>query len=108
MPFMTMSDAILAILTLMEAPQESLGQLVYHITAFNPSASDFRTKILSYFPDADIKFVINDKRQSIVHSWPSDIDDSAARKDWEWNPEHDFDSAFEDYLIPEIRMRYLI
>ena len=103
MPFMTMPDAIRAILLLMDAPRESLSRLVYHITAFSRSAGEFRDKILSYIPDAEINFVTHDKRQSVVDSWPADLDDSAARNDWEWEPTDDFDGAFEDYLMPEIR-----
>lgn len=106
LPFMTMSDAIRAVLTLMESSKQSLRQPVYHVKAFAPSAQDFREKILCFFPDADITFQINDKRQSIVDSWPANIDDTAARQHWGWSPEYDFDSAFEDYLVPEIRNRY--
>lgn len=106
MPFMTMIDAIRAIRLLMSAPAGVLTRQVYHITAFSPSAGAFREKILSYFPGATIDFVINDERQSIVDSWPGDLDDTAARHDWGWKPEFDFDGAFENYLIPEIRKRY--
>ena len=46
------------------------------------------------------------KRQAIVDSWPEDVDDSAARRDWGFAPRYDFESAFDDYLIPTIRERY--
>jgi len=105
-PFMTMTDAIRAIELLMAAPQSALSQTVYNIKAFNPSAGEFFAKVKSYFPGADIDFVINDNRQSIIDSWPHDVDDTQARQDWEWSPRHDLDQAFSEYLIPEIRSRY--
>ncbi|MFB0546386.1 MAG: hypothetical protein ACETWB_05700 [Anaerolineae bacterium] len=37
---------------------------------------------------------------------PGRTDDMAASKDGDWQPTHDFDAAFADYLIPLIRERY--
>jgi threonine 3-dehydrogenase len=105
-PFMTMYDAIHAIQKLMSAPGASLTKGVYNIKAFSPSAGEFLEKVKSYFPQADIDFVINDNRQSIIDSWPADTNDSQAREDWGWQAEHDLDKAFSEYLIPEIRSRY--
>jgi hypothetical protein len=46
------------------------------------------------------------KRQQIVDSWPADVDDSAARRDWGFAPRYDEAKAFRDYLVPTIRERY--
>lgn len=105
-PFMTMSDAIVAIEKLMAAPQKSLTQMVYNVKAFNPSAGEFLAQVKSYYADADIDFIINDNRQSIIDSWPADIDDDKARADWGWSANHNLDTAFSEYLMPEIRSRY--
>jgi len=105
-PFMTMSDAILAIEQLMEAPVENLTKGVYNIRAFNPSAGAFLKKVKEFYPQADIDFIINDNRQSIIDSWPADIDDDQAKQDWGWKAKHDINAAFSDYLIPEIGSRY--
>jgi len=35
--------------------------------------------------------------------WPEDVDDTAARRDWDFSPSYDFDRAFHEYLIPNIR-----
>ncbi len=51
-------------------------------------------------------YAIDQKRQGIVDSWPEDVDDAAARRDWGFAPKYDFTSAFRDYLIPAIRQRY--
>jgi hypothetical protein len=49
---------------------------------------------------------VDDKRQAIVDSWPADVDDSAARRDWGFAPRFDFAGAFQQYLLPTIRERY--
>ena len=60
----------------------------------------------SAFPDAALTWQVDGKRQAIVDSWPADVDDSAARRDWGFAPAFDFDSAFQQYLLPTIRERY--
>jgi threonine 3-dehydrogenase len=105
-PFMTMPDGIKAILELMSAPQEKLSRNVYHITAFAPTAGEFKSKVESYFQDAKIGYEINEKRQHIVDSWPADVNDSMARNDWNWCPEHDLETALETYLIQGVKEFY--
>lgn len=105
-PFMAMPDAIQALLRLQEAPRERLSRLVYNVTAFNKSAGEVFARIQKEFPDAQVSFEPDPKRQVIVDSWPEDVDDSAARNDWGWKPEFDFERAFAEYLIPAIRKRY--
>jgi nucleoside-diphosphate-sugar epimerase len=105
-PFMAMPDAINALLKLQVAPREKLTQAVYNIGSFNPSAGEIRDIVRRAFPKADITFRPDDKRQAIVDSWPADVDDSAARRDWGWAPEYDQARAFGEYLIPGIKERY--
>ncbi len=106
LPFMVMPDAIRSLLLLEAAPRESLGQLVYNITSYSPTAAEILQVILRSFPTAKITFAPDARRQAIVDSWPADIDDSAARREWGWRPEYDFRRSFEEYLIPSIRQRY--
>ena len=105
-PFMVMPDAVEALLQLAGAEASRLGQVVYNITAFNPSAAEIRELVLSGFPDARISFEPDLKRQAIVDSWPAAVDDSAARRDWGLAPRYDLAAGFNDYLIPRIRDRY--
>jgi len=104
--FMAMPDAIKSILVLMDAPRQNLTRTVYNIDAFSLTAGDFRRRALDAFPGAQVTFEPNPRRQGIVDSWPEDIDDAAARKDWGWKPDYDVDRFFEEYFLPEIRKRY--
>jgi threonine 3-dehydrogenase len=105
-PFMAMPDGIDALLQLAAAPREQLTRTAYNVRAFNPSAEDIRAVVLKAFPNADLTYAVDHKRQGIVDSWPEDVDDGAARRDWGFQPKYDFGTAFEDYLIPTIRARY--
>jgi hypothetical protein len=62
--------------------------------------------VVAAFPDARITYKIDEKRQGIVDSWPSDVDDSAARTDWDFRPAYDFERTFREYLIPAIGHKY--
>lgn len=105
-PFMAMPDAIKSLHLLTEAPRESLKRLVYNVTSFSLSAAEFREIVLGFFPEAQISFDPDVKRQSIVDSWPADLDDSAACRDWGWQPDYDLQRSFAEYLVPNIRDRY--
>ncbi len=106
-PFMAMPDGVEALLTLAAAPRDRLSRTAYNVAAFNPSAEEVRDSRRRGVPRrAAMTWQVDDKRQGIVDSWPADVDDSAARRDWGFAPRVDFHRAFHDYLIPEIRKRY--
>lgn len=105
-PFMTMPDAVDAMLRLAGANRSDLTRSVYNITAFNPSAGEISELVKRGFPEAEITFEPDLKRQAIIDSWPADVDDGAARNDWGLAPKFDLDHAFSDYLIPKISERY--
>ena len=104
--FMAMPDAIKSLLMLMDVPRQRLSYQVYNIAAFAITAGEFRDRALQTFPDAQISFEPNPRRQGIVDSWPEDVDDSRARQDWGWKPDYDVDRFFDDYFLPEIWKRY--
>jgi nucleoside-diphosphate-sugar epimerase len=107
-PFMAMPDGVEALLTLAAAPRDRLRRTSYNVGAFNPSAEEIRNTVLQAFPHARIDWEVDQKRQGIVDTWPADVDDSTARRDWGFAPRYDFERAFEDYLFPTIRERYSV
>jgi threonine 3-dehydrogenase len=105
-PFMAMPDAIDALLKLSLARPDTLRSSAYNVRAFNPSADEIRASAVSAFPGTEITFEVDAKRQAIVDSWPQDVDDACARRDWGFAPAYDFNRAFHEYLIPTIRATY--
>jgi nucleoside-diphosphate-sugar epimerase len=105
-PFMAMPDAVDALMKLASVPRVRLTRTAYNVTAFNPSAEEIRQIVLREFPSAEITFEVDERRQGIVDSWPADVDDSAARRDWGFAPRYDLSRAFDEYLMPAIRKRY--
>jgi threonine 3-dehydrogenase len=104
--FMAMPDAIKSLLMLTDAPRRNLTSQVYNIAAFSLTAGEFRHRALQAFPGARITFEPNPRRQGIIDSWPEDVDDSLARKEWGWKPDYDVDQFFDAYFLPEMHKRY--
>ena len=105
-PFMAMPDAIKALLLLTKAAKDKLSQPVYNVSGFSVSAAEIKKIVKKHFPKAKITYKVNLPRQKIVDSWPEDIDDAKAKKDWGWKPDYNFQKAFANNLIPSIRNRY--
>jgi len=106
LPFMTMPDAVEALLLLAQAEMTDLSTAVYNIRGFSASAGEIREEVLTHFPEAQIGFEPQPDKQNLVDTWPADIDDKLARDDWGLNPRHGLREALADYLIPALRERY--
>jgi nucleoside-diphosphate-sugar epimerase len=102
-PFMAMPDAITALLALMDAPAGSLTAPVYNVGAFSPSAGELGRLVRRTFTDARISFTPDQRRQTIVDSWPEDVDDTRARRDFRYQPAYDLERTFNEYLLPNIK-----
>lgn len=105
-PFMAMPDAVKALLTLALAEKGSLSRTIYNVTSFSMTAEQIYVLVLTAFPGARISFDPDPQRQRIVDSWPADLNDNDARRDWGWKPDYDIDRTFHEYLIPNIINRY--
>ncbi len=105
-PFMAMPDAIQALLQLAQAPRSQLSRLVYNVTSFSLSAQQISERVCTAFPNAEITFAPDSQREAIIDSWPADLDDSAAQRDWGWTPHYDVERAFAEYLMPNIEALY--
>ena len=106
LPFMAMPDAVKALVDLAAVDASRLSQRVYNIGSFSKTAGQLRGKVLEFYPEADITFEIDRPRTRIVDSWPADVNDAPARRDWSWCPQYDFERTFAEYLIPAIAKRY--
>ena len=105
-PFMTMPDAVDAIFRLMRADADRLTRQVYNLAAFHPSAEEIAASVRAEFPKAVVRTKVDAKRMAIVDSWPAEVDDTLARRDFGYSPKHSWENAFAQYLVPGIRAHY--
>jgi len=105
LPMMFMDDAIKATVDLMKASAHDLTiRSSYNLSAISFTPKDIYQSIKSYLPDFDITYS-PDFRQNIADSWPSSIDDSVARSDWNWKHSFNLDTMTEE-MLKQLKLKY--
>ena len=98
LPMMYMEDAIRATIELMEAKAEDVKiRSSYNLGGISFSPKEIAESIQKEIPDFQISYN-PDFRQQIAESWPSSINDQAARDDWGWKEAYDLDAMSADML----------
>ncbi|KUF83891.1 hypothetical protein AM588_10001340 [Phytophthora nicotianae] len=98
LPMMYMPDCLKATLGLINAPNDCLSQRTYNITAVSFTPEEIVASIQKVMPSFQCDYK-PDFRQQIAETWPRSIDDSIARRDWNWQHDFDLDSMVEDMLV---------
>ncbi|NRB59444.1 MAG: NAD-dependent epimerase/dehydratase family protein [Winogradskyella sp.] len=105
LPMMFMDDAINATIDLMRAPSENLSiRSSYNLSAITFTPEDIANSIKTEIPEFEISYQ-PDFRQAIADSWPSSIDDSVARNDWNWQHRYDL-NAMTKVMLEELGKKY--
>jgi len=98
LPMMYMPDALRATLDVMQADAATIATRdSYNITAMSFSAEELADAIAERVPGFTCTFA-PDERQAIADAWPASIDDTPARRDWNWAPTYDLDAMTNDML----------
>lgn len=105
LPMMFMDDAIKATTELMAAPPESLSiRSSYNLSAISFTPKEIFESIKAEIPEFTITYK-PDFRQDIADTWPKSMDDSLARKDWNWS--HDFDlKKMTSEMLTQLKKKY--
>lgn len=105
LPMMYMDDAIRATIELMRADGKDLSvRSSYNLNAMSFSPAELAAAIRKEIPDFAISYA-PDFRQEIADTWPSSIDDSRARSDWNWRPEYDLEKTVST-MLAELKNTY--
>lgn len=107
LPMIYMNDALDATVRLMEASSEKITvRTSYNLAGMSFSPREIYQSICKFIPDFQITYK-PDYRQAIAESWPQEIDDSEARKDWGWRPAFSLDKMTAE-MIGELKKKYEI
>lgn len=98
LPMIYMEDAIRATIELMDAPKESISiRTSYNLAGMSFNPAELALEIKKSYPAFEISYA-PDFRQDIADSWPMSIDDTDARKDWNWQPKYDIATLTQDMI----------
>lgn len=104
LPMMYMDDGVNATMQLMEAdPKKITIRTSYNLAAISFTAAELARQINKHVP---VKVTYKpDHRQNIADSWPQNIDDSVARRDWKWKHEFSLPKMTE-VMIKELKKKF--
>ena len=98
LPMIYMEDAITAIILIMSVERCKLSiSSSYNILGFTATPEELYLAIKSNGYNIGIMYKA-DYRQKIANTWPEDLDDSQARKDWGWNPKFGLEKTIKSAL----------
>lgn len=99
MDMMYMPDALHAAMMLMEAdPSKLIHRNSFNITAMSFEPEMILAEIKKHVPDFQMEYKFDELRQSIADSWPNKMDDTCARKEWNFKPTYDLPAMTVDML----------
>lgn len=86
-PLCHLDDIIDGTIKFIEAPKEKLTRSVYNIQGLDFTPEEIVSEIQKHIPHfkAEYKPQIQD---TIAATWPANLDDSAAKADWDWKPKY--------------------
>ena len=105
LPMMYMPDAIRGTIQLAQANYNDLtDHSNFNFAGISFSCEQLADNIKKYIPEFEIEYN-PDFRQKIANTWPQSIDDSNAKKQWQWKPEYNLDTMVKD-MIEKISDKY--
>ena len=96
---MYMPDALNAAIDLMEADASKLK----HRNSFNVTSMSFDPEIIANaikkeIPEFVMNYDVDPVKQAIADSWPNNMDDSCAKKEWDWKPTYNLETMTKNML----------
>ena len=99
MDMIYMPDAINAAVKLMEAdPARLVHRNAFNIASMSFAPETIYASIKKYKPEFEMVYDVDPLKQSIADSWPDCLDDTCARREWDWAPKYDIDAMTRDML----------
>ena len=107
MDMMYMPDAIDAAINLMETdPKRLIHRNSFNVTAMSFDPEIIYNEIKKHYPNFVMEYDVNPLKQNIANSWPNSLDDTCARKEWDWKPKFNLTSMTED-MLKELKKKLL-
>ncbi len=109
LPMMYMPDAINGTVQLMHAESSRLStHSSYNLGGFSLAPQTLASAVKTHIPNFEITYQ-PDFRQGIADTWPSSIDDSQARDDWNWSPAYSINGMVMDMIenLKKLKSDYL-
>jgi threonine 3-dehydrogenase len=98
-------DVLNAFAGLLAAPVSHLTRRVFNISSMTVTAEEIAIAIQLRLPRAALQFEPDEAISTLLASWPGEIDDQAARREWHWLPDFDLERTADDFPF-ELQKEY--
>lgn len=104
-PVLYFKDAARALVQLGAAPLDMIQTVVYLLAGVKPTptAQDLADTVRAKLPSAQIRFESDPAVQAVLDRVSLPLDDSNARKEWNWEPAYNQEQIVDDFLL-ELRL----
>ena len=99
MDMLYMPDALKATVQLMDTdPAKLIHRNSFNITSMSFTPAQLFAAIKKRIPNATFSYNVDPVKAEISASWPNKMDDTCARKEWNWNPQWGLEQMVDDML----------
>ncbi|VDN92940.1 unnamed protein product [Brugia pahangi] len=95
LPMMYYADCITSVILYLSVPGEKLTHRTYNVTGYSFTPHEIAAAICKVMPNFKIEYEVCPIRQKIADSWPKRLDDTNAKKDWNWEPMYDLEATID-------------
>ena len=88
-----LNDDTRSIVKICTAERSSLRKHIYNLYSYMFTAQDLVVAIQRRYSDFTCSFTEDSPTKDLIRRWPDIFDDSAARQDWGWEPQYDFEAT---------------
>ena len=94
-----LNDVTRSIVEICAADRSSLRKHIYNLHSYMFTAQDLVAAIQRRYPDFTCSFTKDSPTEDLIRRWPDIFDDSAARQDWGWEPQYDFEATIDSLAL---------
>ena len=94
-----LNDVTRSIVEICAAKRSSLREHIYNLHSYMFTAQDLVAAIQRRYPDFTCSFTEDSPTEDLIQRWPDIFDDSAARQDWGWEPQYDFEATVDSLAL---------
>lgn len=94
-----LNDVTRSIVEICAAKRSSLREHIYNLHSYMFTAQDLMAAIQHRYPDFTCSFTEDSPTEDLIRRWPNIFDDSAARQDWGWEPQYDFEATVDSLAL---------
>ena len=94
-----LNDVTRSIVEICAAKRSSLREHIYNLHSYMFTAQDLMAAIQHRYPDFTCSFTEDSPTEDLIRRWPDIFDDSAARQDWGWEPQYDFEATVDSLAL---------